>query len=72
MSEFYKKHCLSKSGEGPGGKFNGPSIKYILREDNLFDLENRLENNLEEAVQFTNYFWAIRIEVSMNLLLLVN
>ena len=41
MSEFYKKHCLNKSGEGPGGKFNGPSIKYILREDNFFYLENR-------------------------------
>ena len=27
-------------GQGPGGKFNGPSIKYILREDFLIILEN--------------------------------
>ena len=28
--EFYMRHNLKKSGEGPGGKFAGPSIKYTL------------------------------------------
>ena len=40
-------------------KFNGPSIKYILREANLLELEDKL-TNLEEVVQFTNYFRSIR------------
>ena len=35
IQKFYKEHNLKKSGEGPGGKFNGPSIKFILREENL-------------------------------------
>ena len=30
--EFYVRHNLKKFGEAQGGKFNGPSIKYILRE----------------------------------------
>ena len=33
MASFYKKHNLSKSREEPGGKFNGPSMKFILREE---------------------------------------
>ena len=40
--EFYMRHNLKKSGEGPGGKFAGPSIKYILREEVLKDLESTL------------------------------
>ena len=42
MNTFYSIHNLKKSGEGPGGKFNGPSIKYILREENLSELEESL------------------------------
>ena len=26
MKSYFKRHCLNKAGEGPGGKFNGPSI----------------------------------------------
>ena len=26
MEAFYKKHNLKKSGDGPGGKFYGPSL----------------------------------------------
>ena len=37
--EFYIKHNMKKSGQGPGGKFNGPSIKYFLKEKVLLDLE---------------------------------
>ena len=29
MNEFYLKHCLNKAGQGPGGKFNGPSLKTV-------------------------------------------
>ena len=42
IDEFYQKHNLKKSGEGPGGKFNGPSIKYILQDKVLNDLETKL------------------------------
>jgi hypothetical protein len=31
MQVFYKRHCLNKSGQGPGGQFNGPSIKDIIK-----------------------------------------
>ena len=57
--EFYKRHCLSKTGEGPGGKFNGVSIKYILDEKILEDLEATLPT-YEVAVDFTNYLRSIR------------
>ena len=33
MIHFYKKNNLSKIGEGPEVKFNGPSIKFILSEE---------------------------------------
>ena len=26
----HKLQCLNKNGEGPGGKFNGPSLKTVL------------------------------------------
>ena len=39
MKFFFAKHNLKKSGGGPGGKFAGPSIKKILKEENLVDLE---------------------------------
>ena len=41
MNYFYKLQCLNKNGEGPGGKFNGPSLKTVL---------NKLEE-LEKIVQ---------------------
>ena len=28
---FYLRHFLNKTGEGAGGKFNGPSIKTVLK-----------------------------------------
>ena len=31
MKSFYVFHCLNKTGEGLGGKFNGPSIKTVLK-----------------------------------------
>ena len=40
--EFYVKNHLNKSGEGPGGKFNGPSVKQIIKESSLQQLEELL------------------------------
>ena len=57
IKKFYKEHNLKKSGEGPGGKFNGPSIKFILREENLCELEAEL---IEEASPFLSYLRSIR------------
>ena len=57
--EFYLRHNLKKSGEGPGGKFNGPSIKYVLREEVLKDLESTLPT-FSIAEQFTNHLRSIR------------
>ena len=57
--EFYVRHNLRKSGEGPGGKFNGPSIKYILREEVLKDLESTLPT-FSITEQFSNYLRSIR------------
>ena len=57
--EFYPKHHLKKSGEGPGGKFNGPSVKHILKEESLIDLEETLPT-FEIAVKFTDYLRAVR------------
>ena len=31
----YSENHLKKSGQGPGEKFNGPSIEYILQEEVL-------------------------------------
>ena len=39
MKSFYVFHCLNKTGEGLGGKFNGPSIKTVLT--SLDDLEKQ-------------------------------
>ena len=57
MKYFYKNNNLSKNGEGPGGKFNGPSIKYILRDDVLSELEESLP---ETCSPFFNYFRSIK------------
>ena len=42
MKQFYADNCLKESGLMPGGKFNGPRIKFILNEDKLCELENLL------------------------------
>ena len=47
---FFKRHCLSKTGEAAGGKFNGPSIKKILK--NLDDLEASLPQMAVPLVDF--------------------
>ena len=39
MMKYYSENPLKKSGQGPGGKYNGPSIKYILQEEVLVSLE---------------------------------
>ena len=33
LEEFYPKLHLKESGQGPGDKFNGPSIKTILNDE---------------------------------------
>ena len=50
MKSYFKRHCLNKAGEGPGGKFNGPSIKKVLV--NLDDLQDTLPETAEPLVQF--------------------
>ena len=57
MNTFMKKHSISKSGTGPGGQLNGPSIKIILRETSLIELESMLP---EEAEHFVSYMRSIR------------
>ena len=55
MEIFYKNHCLNKTGEGPGGKFNGPSLKTVL--NNLNNLADILPN---EGFPFIEYLQSIR------------
>ena len=55
MNIFYLRHFLNKTGEGPGGKFNRPSIKKILK--NLDDFSKQLP---EEAGSCINYFDGIK------------
>ena len=57
MENFLKRHNISKSGQGPGGQLNGPSIKTILKETNLNELESLLP---EEAEHFISYMRSIR------------
>ena len=38
MKILNKKHGLKKSGDGPGGKFNGPKIENFIKEENLTEL----------------------------------
>ena len=42
MDFYYQKNNLKKSGDGPGGIFNGPKCKFIISEEGLEDLENYL------------------------------
>ena len=57
--EFYYEHNLKKCGEGPGGQFNGPSLKSILEDKALASMESTLPN-YETALTFTNYLRSIR------------
>ena len=54
MKIFYLRHHLNKTGEAAGGKFNGPSLKTVLK--NLDDLEDELP---ESASSFIDYFESI-------------
>ena len=54
MKIFYLRHHQNKTGEGAGGKFNGPSLKTVLK--NLDDLEDELP---ESASSFIDYFESI-------------
>ena len=56
MQEFYPKHNLKKSGGGPGGQFNGPAIKAILKEEYLIVLEIILEKMVFFFVFFLIFF----------------
>ena len=57
MKQFYERHYLKKSGQGPGGQFNGPSLKSILKEDVLRDLEDSIP---EDSSTFISYLENIK------------
>ena len=57
MQVFYKKYHLKKSGEGPGGKFNGPSAKIIVKEDTRENMSDILPI---EASPFITYLRSLR------------
>ena len=46
-----------KSGDGLGGKFNGPKVKHLMSEEVLEEMESLLT---PEGVSFINYLRAIR------------
>ena len=50
MQIWYKNHSLKKSGQSAGGKFHGPSLKYILRDEVLSDLEDFLGDEAENFI----------------------
>ena len=52
MKEFYQKLSLKKSGTGPGGKFNGPCVKSIIKEENLQLLATMIPADKEPFVHF--------------------
>ena len=52
MFNFYAYNPLKKNGQGPGGKFDGPSIKFILREEILCQLENLLPVNASSFISY--------------------
>ena len=51
--EFYNKHGLTKSGDGPGCKFIGPKIRHLLREDTLKKLKDIIPE-IEKPLIFTS------------------
>ena len=52
MKYFYLTKHLNKTGEGVGGKFNGPSIKTVLK--NTEDLENHLPETAGPFITYLN------------------
>ena len=58
MESFYSKNHLKKCGEGPGGQFNGPSIKYIIQERSLICLQAMVEIQTD-LIKFIEYLRAI-------------
>ena len=50
MKHYYIRYCLNKTGEGPGGNFNEPSVQKILR--NLQDLQENLPAKSSPLVNF--------------------
>ena len=55
LSFFYIHNHLNKSGGGPGGKFNGPSIKTVINK--LEDLSEILPT---ESFPFVEYIKSIK------------
>ena len=58
MTSFYLKNHLKKSGEGPGGQFNWPSITFILQESSILNLYTFIENCVN-SVKFFDYLRTI-------------
>ena len=54
---FSKRHYLSKTGEGPGGKLNGPCIQFVLKYKVLTTLEESIP---ESSSPFFNYLRSIK------------
>ena len=52
MAAFYKKHALSKSGQGIGAKFNGVDIRFIMKDVHLQELANMLLVEAETSLSF--------------------
>ena len=57
MKAHYLNNYLKKSGEGPGGKFNGPSICTLLKECNLNHLETILT---PEVIPILNFLRSLK------------
>ena len=57
LESYYRKHGLTRSGQGIGGNFNGVDIRVIIKETNLQELSLELP---VEAEPFLNYMRAIR------------
>ena len=50
VKDYYKAHYLHKNGEGAGGKFNGPSLKTVLK--HLNNLKETLPNRAEDFIKY--------------------
>ena len=57
MESYYRKHGLTRSGQGIGGNFNGVDIRVIIKENNLQELALQLP---VEGEAFLNYMRSIR------------
>ena len=76
MNYFYKLQCLNKNGEGPGGKFNGPSLKTVL--DKVEELDKIVQTKgfpfIEYLKVLKNFIQCAYLKILMNImkLLLMN